>query len=113
MSGPLFENFCVQEAVKAALNRGEDPQFYYLRTLSGLEVDMLAVGRDGKLIPFEFKLAQTPRREMASSLGRFAAEFAELGIGPAYVVSLSDRRDSLTREASLLPLTEIPSAVTG
>lgn len=103
LAGPLFENFCLQEALKAVLNRGIAPAFYYLRTQSGLEVDLLVEGSAGRLTPFEFKLAQTPRAEMADGLRRFAVEFAELKPEAAFVVSLSDRSGPLTANASLLP----------
>jgi hypothetical protein len=73
-------------------------------------------GPAGRLTPFEFKLAQTPRAEMADGLRRFASEFAELQPERGYVVSLSERRGPLTADASLLPFAEfcevVPRVVT-
>jgi len=39
MAGPLFENFCIQETVKAFYNSGERAPLYYVRTNNNLEVD--------------------------------------------------------------------------
>jgi hypothetical protein len=112
LAGPLFENFCVQEALKAVLNKGGRPSFHYLRTQSGLEVDLLVEGPLGRVTPFEFKLAQTPRAEMATALRRFAVEFAELEPAPAHVVSLSDRAGPIAANVSLLPFLDFVRAVT-
>ena len=55
LAGPLFENFCIQEALKVSLAQGVQPRFYFLRTQAGLEVDLLVEGVNGRLRPFEFK----------------------------------------------------------
>jgi predicted AAA+ superfamily ATPase len=111
MVGPLFQNFCVQEALKAVLNAGRQPRLYYLRTQAGLEVDLLVEGKSGTLIPFEFKAAQTPRKEMAAALGQFRETFAALNPGQGFVVSFADRRDSLTASDSLLPFRDFAEMV--
>ena len=104
LAGPLFENFCVQEAVKAMLGRGVPPRLFYLRTKTGLEVDLLVEGANRKLCPFEFKLSQTPRPEMGDALSRFRKEFGPLGLEPGGVVTLSGRSGSLTRDVSLVTM---------
>lgn len=111
LAGPLFENFCIQEALKAVLNKGDNPSFYYLRTQAGLEVDLLVEGTLGNLVPFEFKLARTPHKEMAAGLRRFVEEFGELSLEPGYVVSLSDHRGPLSGNVRLLPFADYPAAV--
>jgi predicted AAA+ superfamily ATPase len=103
MAGALFECFCVQEAVKAILNCGAEPRLSYLRTASGLEVDLIVEGAGGALHPFEFKLARTPRIAMASTLVRFRREFSDLSPMSGHVVSLSDRTDALAADVSLAP----------
>jgi predicted AAA+ superfamily ATPase len=104
LAGPLFENFCVQEAVKACLALGAQPRFSYLRTSNGLEVDFLADSADGGPAPFEFKLSQTPRLEAAATLERFTADFAGLQPQPGAVVSLGARRAALTSRTQWLPV---------
>mgnify|MGYP000890129343 CR=1 FL=1 len=101
MAGALFENFCIQEAVKATLARGVSPRFYFLRTHNGLEVDLLIEGVNGQLCPFEFKLSRTPRPNMGDSLSRFAALFKELNPKPGQVISLADKTGPLTRMVSM------------
>ena len=102
LAGALFENFCVQEALKVTLSRGAVPRFYHLRARAGLEVDLLVEGANGRLYPFEFKLSQTPRPDMAAGLDRFHKEFAALRPEPGALVSLAPRAGPLTRAAVLL-----------
>ena len=111
LAGPLFENFCIQEALKAAFNQGASPSFYYLRTQSGLEVDLLVEGMNGRLIPFEFKLAKTPKTNMGTNLERFAENFAELNPEKGTVVSLSERTNALSPSVSLLPFQGFVKAI--
>jgi len=104
MAGPLFENFCIQEAFKVMLARGISPRLYYLRTKAGLEVDLLVEGVNGALHPFEFKLTRTPRREMGDAISRFRSEFGKLNPAPGGLVTLSDQAMPLVRDTRLMPL---------
>lgn len=104
LGGPLFENFCVLEALKVSLARGVPPRLYYLRSQGGLEVDLLVEGVNGRLKPYEFKLARTPRQSMADALLRFRTQFAALDAEPGQVVTLGDQDGPLTREVGLLSL---------
>ena len=52
MRGALFENWIIVELAKAALNRGQSPDFYFWRDHSGREIDLI-VERGGDLIPIE------------------------------------------------------------
>lgn len=112
LAGPLFENFGIQEAVKVSLSQGVQPRFYFLRTQAGLEVDLLVEGVNGRLRPFEFKLARTPRQNMADALRRFQDQFAALGAEPGQVVTLGEQSGPLTREVGLLSLRGFAAQVT-
>ena len=103
MAGALFENFCVQEAVKIMCANGVPPRLYYLKTSNGLEVDLLAEGVNGRLCPFEFKLSKTPRAHMGDAMNRFTDLFKELKPEEGALVSLSDKEERLTRTVRLLP----------
>lgn len=113
LAGPLFENFCIQEALKVMLARGVPPRLFFLRTQSGLEVDLLVEGPNGRLCPFEFKLAKTPRREMGAAMGRFHEQFEALGPEPGGLVTLSESAGPLSRHANLTPLNDFISRVGG
>lgn len=102
LAGPLFENFCIQEAFKVMVARGVPPRLFYLRTKTGLEVDLLVEGANGRLRPFEFKLAQTPKIEMSNALTRFREEFEALGPQPGGLVTLSNKTGLLARDVRLL-----------
>ena len=106
LSGPLFENFCIQEALKAFAARGETPRLYYLRTKSGLEVDLLVEGAAGAIRPYEFKLSATPRMEMAESIRRFREQFAALKPQTGGVVSLATQPGPLAEGVRLVPLAD-------
>lgn len=113
LAGPLFENFCIQEAVKATLAQGVSPRLFYLRTPAGLEVDLLVESGDGRLRPFEFKLAQTPRLEMGRAIARFRDEFSPLAPAPGGVVTLAEQAAPLSRDVWLMPFAGFIAAVRG
>jgi predicted AAA+ superfamily ATPase len=106
LAGPLFENFCVQETLKAFAARGETPRLFYLRTKAGLEVDLLIEGPGPRLHPFEFKLSATPRVEMAEPIRQFREQFAALKPEPGAIVSLAPASRPLSADARLLCLEE-------
>ena len=102
MAGQLFENYCVQEALKATWSAGARPRFFHLRTKGGLEVDLVVEGAGGRVRPFEFKLSATPKPEMARPLGRFCAEVR--GSEDGGLVSLFPDARPLADHVRLLPL---------
>ena len=65
--GSLFENMTVMEAFKQQLNRGEEGNFYFLRTNHGVEID-LAWEMNGKLDLCEIKSAYTFHDDMANNI---------------------------------------------
>ena len=106
LSGPLFENLCVQEAAKIAFSQGVAPRLYYLRTHNGLEIDLLVEGANGGLHAFELKLSKTPRPGMALSLERFVDVFRGLNPESGSLVSLSANTIALTRLATSLSFSD-------
>lgn len=103
MGGPMFENLCVQEALKLFFARGIRPRLYYLRTKNQLEVDFIVESEDRRLHPFEFKLSKTPKGAMASGLERFARVFADLSPQPGRVVTLGGQTLKLSRQTTAIP----------
>jgi hypothetical protein len=76
MGGAIFENLVVAELFKTTLHRGEEPSFYFWRTASGNEVD-LVIERQSGLVPIEIKLSATPRPEMARGISDFKRGFGD------------------------------------
>jgi hypothetical protein len=74
MGGAIFENLVVAELFKTTLHRGEEPSFYFWRTASGSEVDVIVEHQAG-LVPIECKSSATPRPEMAREIIRFRHDF--------------------------------------
>lgn len=102
MAGALFENFCIQEAVKHSFALGKPPRFCYLRTQNGFEIDFIAARSDGKLFPAEFKLSQTPKTKMAAPLERFITELEQENSESGGLISITDQSIPLTRNVTHL-----------
>lgn len=47
LKGAVFENMAIGELLKRRFNAGEDPNLYYYREKSGIEVDALAMTSEG------------------------------------------------------------------
>lgn len=56
--GNLFENFVILEALKARLNSNKKPNLNFLRTESGIEIDLLDTS-EGNIVPYEIKSSDT------------------------------------------------------
>ena len=70
LRGNLFENLVVADIMKSRLNRGKDPNLFYLRTEKGFEVDLIV--REGHALkPIEIKSASTFNCGFLSALKRF------------------------------------------
>ena len=70
--GNIFENLVVSELMKAQRNRGMQPNFFFFRDSSGLEVDLIM--EEGLVPhPIEIKSAQTYNPALYANLLKFAA----------------------------------------
>lgn len=78
LMGNLFENMVVMEMLKRRLNRGDEPDMYFLRTSSGLEADMV-VENGGRLDLFEVKASSTFHADMTRNLRRISEFIPEVG----------------------------------
>ena len=58
LKGSIFENFVVLEYLKEKNNSLENSSFYYWRSISGVEIDLL-IEKNGVLIPVEIKSGAT------------------------------------------------------
>ena len=67
LGGAIFETAVLAEIVKTFWHRGEEPQVYFWRTATGVEVDIV-VEVGGRMVPVEVKLSATPRPAMASGI---------------------------------------------
>ncbi len=97
MNGALFENYCLQETVKAFANRGEQPSISYLRTNNGLEVDLVIEGPSLRALPVEVKLNRSPTAGLASGLTRYASLFEQAKPADGLLLCLADGDRPLCR----------------
>lgn len=70
LRGNLFENLIVLEVLKARLNANQNPNMYYMRTVRGVEVDLI-VKKEESLYPLEIKTSMTPDTSFARHLQTF------------------------------------------
>jgi len=105
MGGAIFETAVLSEIMKVLAGRGEEPQIYFWRTSTGVEVDIVVV-RAGKLVPIEVKLSATPRPAMAESIMTFQRDFGGKA-GPGYVVHPGDVRLPLSSGVTAIPFTDL------
>ncbi len=70
LRGNLFENLIVSEVLKSRLNQNKNPNIYYMRTVKGVEVDLI-VKEENNLYPFEIKTSMTPNKSFSRHLLSF------------------------------------------
>lgn len=103
MAGAIFENFVIQEAVKAFCSRGVMPRMYYVRAHNELEIDLL-LDENLRIHPFVIRLTSTPNARMATSIARYRKVFSELDVGTGHIISLCDESYPLTDRLSVISL---------
>ncbi|EKD23150.1 MAG: ATPase (AAA+ superfamily) [uncultured bacterium] len=103
MAGPLFENYTISETVKAFYNQGRIPNIFYLRTHSGLEVDLI-IEKNLKLYLFEIKLNQTPTMAMSLPIQKVVENFPNLPWETGWILSLSNEKNTLYNNITVQPL---------
>ncbi len=88
MGGTIFETAVVTEIFKTIISRGIEPQMYFWRTSSGMEVDIV-VESNYRVVPIEVKLSSTPRPAMAQSIKAFRGDFGDKALD-GYVLHAED-----------------------
>ncbi len=104
MAGALFENFCIQELIKATLNRGRRPRMHYLRTHNGLEVDLILEREAGTVIPIECRVTKKPKISMSENIVRFRSVFDKLNIQKGCLLTLCKSKRVIKRDVSAVNL---------
>lgn len=105
MGGAILETAVLSEIVKTYVHRGEEPRVYFWRTASGVEVDFV-VEENGKLIPVEVKLAETPRPAMAAGIKAFCEDFKGRAAN-GYIVHPGEVRLPLGSGVVAMPFSEL------
>lgn len=76
--GSLFENMVIMEMIKRRAASPCPHQFYFYRTLKGVEIDLL-VESGNQIDAYEIKWTQSPNKSLTSSLHVFAEDHPEVG----------------------------------
>lgn len=105
MSGAIFETFVISQVYKRILNRGIEPNVYFWRTATGIEVDIL-VEEQGILHPLEVKATATPRPSMASGI---ISLYKDLGrqVSKGYIVHMGELTLPLAPKIEAIPLAQL------
>jgi predicted AAA+ superfamily ATPase len=103
LSGPLFENYVVQESIKTLFAAGRQPEIYFYRTHKGLEADLI-VPAGPKIIPFEIKTTKTPRPAMAQNIKKISDISSAVETRGAGIISLNEETFQLTKAAKVYKL---------
>ena len=81
MTGALFENMVIMEALKARYNSAAEPKLYFYRDNNGVEVDLILEKGQKELELFEIKSAYTISRDFIKNMNRFER------LHPGYTIS--------------------------
>ena len=105
MGGALIENAVLVELLRTLTHRGQEPQVYFWRTSTGVEVDFL-VDTGDSLVPIEVKLSTTPNPAMAKGISALQSDLGAR-VAKGYVVHPGDTRLPLGPNAVALPFAEL------
>jgi len=105
MGGAIFETAVLAEIRKALAHRGEEPLLHFWRTSTGTEVDIV-VEAEGRLVPVEVKLSETPRPAMADGIRAFREAIGSTA-APGFIVHPGEIRLPLGPGATALPFGEL------
>ena len=72
MAGALFENVVVSEILKRKLAEGIQPELYFWRSQSGVEIDLIT-RESGRFMPHEIKLSSVVRPQFFKNLAYWLA----------------------------------------
>lgn len=95
--GALFETLVVAEIVKAVSTLSLPADVFFYRTRSGLEVDLILEGPDGRVIGAEIKGRPTASRRDLGPLRRVATALGDRWAG-GWVITTGDRVERLDDE---------------
>lgn len=105
LGGAIFETAVLAEIVKTFWHRGEEPQVYFWRTATGVEVDVV-VEVGGRIVPVEVKLSATPRPAMSAGILAFRQDLGEI-VEAGYVIHPGEIQLPLAPGVRALPFAEL------
>jgi predicted AAA+ superfamily ATPase len=91
--GHIFENMVIAEFIKKASHQTERSGFFFYRTASGVEIDLLVEKKDA-LFAYEIKFSKTIRSEMTRPMLTFLKEEV---VKEASLLSLYEETTPLTQ----------------
>jgi len=105
LAGAIMETAVLSEIFKTLVHRGEHAQLYFWRTSAGSEVDII-VESEGKLVPIEIKLSETPNPNTEKGIVSFQEDLSGRA-SSGYVVHPGTVRLPLAPGVTALPFAEL------
>jgi len=105
MGGAIFETAVLSEIFKTLVGRGENPNLYFWRTSTGMEIDII-VDTGQTLIPVEVTINSTPNPARAKSIKVFQNDIGDRA-RRGYVIHPGDVRLPLGSGVTALPFSEV------
>jgi len=93
--GFIYENYCLQENIKYFENRGLRPEFYFIKTQTGLEIDLL-IELEKAFVPIEIKFTKTVRKKMIEPMEYFYSKIKNIRFEKGYLFSLLNNQKTIT-----------------
>jgi len=107
--GQSFEGLAIEELITLASLTIAAPQFFFWRTATGTEVDLLVV--DGKRIyPIEIKLGRTVDPSTFASMRQC---MADLGLKRGWIVYTGDAREEIGGGIEMVPWKDVVAGKSG
>jgi len=108
LRGALFETFILSELLKARMNKGERPGFFFWRDSNGNEVDVIEE-QSGKLRPIEIKSGQTIQQDYFKGL-KYYDKLAGINPRQSFVIYGGDQKQ-ITKDGTVIGWREIGSII--
>ena len=87
LCGPIFENYLIAEINKTIQHQKKDNKFFYFRSNSGLEADLIIEDRKNRKINFiEIKYNSTARPVMVENLKKLMEKETEYQVNIGYEI---------------------------
>ena len=80
LTGAIFENMVVIEALKSRYNSASPPNLYFYRDSKGVEIDLMLARANNRFDLFEIKAAYSVASDQTCNMRRFASLYPKLDI---------------------------------
>lgn len=115
LTGAIFENMVVIEALKSRCNSAATPDLYFYRNSKGVEIDLMLCKADNEYDLFEIKAAYSIASDQAANMRRFSALYPRLKVSMNVIYAGETLKESVNgvryiNFRDIAPLFKAPAA---